>query len=147
MYHHQPINLPIGLPYGLHIRRACHNLPRGPSADWWVLTANAAGTNGLTCLPKHGRARDNKFWVTHPMTDQFCLSSAIARRSALTAGLSSSLLYMFQVYMYIICIIPIVQKHFSITPARSRGRVLVLNLIKSDVCLRLPLKLGSEVER
>jgi hypothetical protein len=29
----------------------------------WVLTiANATGTNGLTCLPKHGGARDNKFW-------------------------------------------------------------------------------------
>jgi hypothetical protein len=33
-------------------------------------TANAAGTNGLTCLPKHGGARDNKFLVTRPMTDQ-----------------------------------------------------------------------------
>jgi hypothetical protein len=30
------------------------------------------GTNGLTCLPKHGGARDNKFFVTHPMTDQRC---------------------------------------------------------------------------
>jgi hypothetical protein len=30
---------------------------------WWVLTtANVAGTNGLTLLPKHGGARDNKFW-------------------------------------------------------------------------------------
>jgi hypothetical protein len=29
----------------------------------WVLTiANATGTNVLTCLPKHGGARDNKFW-------------------------------------------------------------------------------------
>jgi hypothetical protein len=38
-----------------HIRKTGHNPPRGPSADWWVLTtANAAGTNGLTCLPKHG---------------------------------------------------------------------------------------------
>jgi hypothetical protein len=26
----------------------------------WVLTiAKATGTNGLTCLPKHGGARDN----------------------------------------------------------------------------------------
>ncbi|RVE54945.1 hypothetical protein evm_000312 [Chilo suppressalis] len=32
---------------------------RGPSADWRVLTtADAAGTNGLTCLPKHGDTRD-----------------------------------------------------------------------------------------
>jgi hypothetical protein len=45
-----------------NIRRTGHNPPRGPSADWWVLTtANAAGTNGLTPLPKHGGARDNKF--------------------------------------------------------------------------------------
>jgi hypothetical protein len=44
-----------GLPYGLPISRTDHNPPRGPSADWWVLTAaNTAGTNGLMCLPKHG---------------------------------------------------------------------------------------------
>jgi hypothetical protein len=48
-------------------------LPLKPSADWWVLpTANTAGANGLTWLPKHGRARDRKFLVTHPMTDQCC---------------------------------------------------------------------------
>jgi hypothetical protein len=41
-----------------------HNPPRGPSAGWWVLTtANATGTNVLTCLPKHGGARDNKFLI------------------------------------------------------------------------------------
>jgi hypothetical protein len=79
------------LLYGLHIRRAGHNPPRGPSADWWVLTtANAVRTNSLTCLPKHGGARDNKFLVTHPMADQRCLTSAIAHRSVLTAGPSSS---------------------------------------------------------
>jgi hypothetical protein len=39
-----------------------------------LTTANAAGTNGLTCLPKHGGAQDNKFLVTHPMTDQRCLT-------------------------------------------------------------------------
>jgi hypothetical protein len=62
-----------------------------PSAGWWVLTtANPAGSNGLTCLPKHGGARDNIFLVTHPMTDQHCLTSAIARRSAVTAVPSSS---------------------------------------------------------
>jgi hypothetical protein len=27
-----------------------------------VTTTNAAGTNSLTCLPKHGGARDDKFW-------------------------------------------------------------------------------------
>jgi hypothetical protein len=61
--------------------------PRGPSTGWWVLTtANTAGINGLTCLPKHGWAHDSKFLVTHPMTDQRCLTSKIARRSALPAG-------------------------------------------------------------
>jgi hypothetical protein len=30
--------------------------------EWVLTTANAAGTNGLTCLPKHGEARDNKLW-------------------------------------------------------------------------------------
>jgi hypothetical protein len=68
------------LPYGFHIRRTGHNPPRGPSAGWWVLTtADAAGTNGLTSLRKHGGARENKFLATHPMTDQRCLSSAIPR--------------------------------------------------------------------
>jgi hypothetical protein len=76
------------LPYELHIKRTGHNLPRGLSACWWMLTAtNAAGNNGLTCLPKHGGARDIKFLITHPMTDQRC---TIASRSALTAGPSSS---------------------------------------------------------
>jgi hypothetical protein len=52
--------LMTGFPYGLQIRRTGHNLPRGPSVGWWVLTtANAAGTNGLTCLSKHGGAQDN----------------------------------------------------------------------------------------
>jgi hypothetical protein len=79
-------------PYGLHIRRTGHNPPRGPSAGWWELTtANAAGTNGLTCLPKHGGAWDNIFMITHPMTDERCLTSATARRSALTTGSLSSL--------------------------------------------------------
>jgi hypothetical protein len=27
-----------------------------------LTTANTAGTNGLTCLPKHGGVRDKKFW-------------------------------------------------------------------------------------
>jgi hypothetical protein len=59
-----------GLPYELPTKRTGHNPPRLTSADWWLLTtANAAGTNGLTCLPKHGGARDDKVLVTHPMTD------------------------------------------------------------------------------
>jgi hypothetical protein len=46
------------------------------------------------CLPKHGGDQGNKFLVTHPMTDQHCLTSAIARRSALTARPLSSKKYM-----------------------------------------------------
>jgi hypothetical protein len=43
-----------------------------------VLTnANTSGTNGLTCLPKHGGARDNKFSDTYPITDQRYLTFAI----------------------------------------------------------------------
>jgi hypothetical protein len=34
----------------------------------------------------HGGARDNKILVTHPMTDQCCLASAIARRAHLPRG-------------------------------------------------------------
>ncbi|RVE41070.1 hypothetical protein evm_014281 [Chilo suppressalis] len=67
------------------IGRLGHDPPRGPSADWWVLTtANAAGTNGLTCLPKHGGTRDRKILVTHPMTDhcESCLTSTIAAERA-----------------------------------------------------------------
>jgi hypothetical protein len=30
-----------------------------------------AGTNGFTCLPKHGGAQDNQFLVTHPMINLF----------------------------------------------------------------------------
>jgi hypothetical protein len=80
--HHQPINVPNAEAQAfltVHMRRTGHIPPRGPSAGWWVLkTANAAGINGLTCLPKHRGARDNTFLVTHPL-DQRCLTSTIAR--------------------------------------------------------------------
>jgi hypothetical protein len=86
-HHHQLINLPTAgaqvflMNYPQGERGTGHNPPRGSSADWWVLaTANIAGTNGCTLLPKHG-ARDNKFLVTHPMTDQFCLAYASVRRA------------------------------------------------------------------
>ncbi|RVE41923.1 hypothetical protein evm_013417 [Chilo suppressalis] len=69
----KPINVPTAGAQAFPmdgIGRLGRDPPRGPSADWWVLTtADAAGTNGLTCLPKHGRARDSKFMVSHPMTD------------------------------------------------------------------------------
>jgi hypothetical protein len=45
---------------GIANKEKGHN-PREPSAGWWVLTtANTAGTNGLTCLPKHGGALDDR---------------------------------------------------------------------------------------
>jgi hypothetical protein len=61
--------------FGRHVKLSSHNSSRRPSADWWVLlTANAAGTNGLLCLLKHEGTRDNKVLVTHPMTDQRLLN-------------------------------------------------------------------------
>jgi hypothetical protein len=95
-HHHQPINIPTAGAQASHMdytqgERAITRADRRASAEWWVLTtANAAGTNGLTGLPKHVEAPDNKFLVTHTMTDQRCLTSAITRRSALTAGPYSS---------------------------------------------------------
>ncbi|RVE53725.1 hypothetical protein evm_001617 [Chilo suppressalis] len=53
----KPINVPIAGAQAFpmdEIGRLGHDPPRGLSADWWVLTTvDAAGTNGLTCLPKH----------------------------------------------------------------------------------------------
>jgi hypothetical protein len=69
--------------YGLDIRRTLHKPPRRPSADWWVpTTANATKNNSLMCFPKHGVAQDNKFLVTHWMTDL----SIDCSPSALTMG-------------------------------------------------------------
>jgi hypothetical protein len=51
-----------GLFYGIHIMRTSHNPPRGPTADWRLLTtAYSAGINGLTYLPKHEGAQAYKF--------------------------------------------------------------------------------------
>ncbi|RVE40303.1 hypothetical protein evm_015047 [Chilo suppressalis] len=65
-HHHQSINVPTAGAQAFpmdEIGRLGHDPPRGPSADWRVLTtADAAGTNGLTCLPKHGGTRDRCFW-------------------------------------------------------------------------------------
>jgi hypothetical protein len=83
-----PPLLATSLPYGLHKKRTGHNLQRGPNANWWVLTtANAAGTHGLTHLPKHGGTLENKFLVIHPLTDLRCLISTTARCSALNLEL------------------------------------------------------------
>jgi hypothetical protein len=37
-----------------------------------LTTANAAETNGLACLQKHGGALNNTFLVTHPMNNERC---------------------------------------------------------------------------
>ncbi|RVE47279.1 hypothetical protein evm_008076 [Chilo suppressalis] len=62
----QPINVPTAGAQAFPmdgIGRLGHDPPRGPSADWWVLTtADAAGTNDLTYLLKHEGARDSNFW-------------------------------------------------------------------------------------
>ncbi|RVE46685.1 hypothetical protein evm_008648 [Chilo suppressalis] len=84
----KPINVPTAGAQALPmdgIGRLGHDPPRGPSADWRVLTtADAAGTNGLTCLPKHGGTRDRRYLVTHPMTDhcESCLNSTITAERA-----------------------------------------------------------------
>jgi hypothetical protein len=41
-----------GLPNGSHEGRTGHNPPLEPSGDWWLTSANAVETNGLTCLPE-----------------------------------------------------------------------------------------------
>ncbi|RVE40317.1 hypothetical protein evm_015033 [Chilo suppressalis] len=50
------------------LERLGHDPPHGPSADWRLLTtANVAGTNGLTCLPKHGGTRDSQSSNDRPL--------------------------------------------------------------------------------
>jgi hypothetical protein len=85
-HHHQPINAPTaGAPaflmdYPQEERAITHHA--GTVRIGLVLTtANAAGTNDFTCIPKHGEARNYKFLVTHPTTEQCCLASAIVRRA------------------------------------------------------------------
>ncbi|RVE44932.1 hypothetical protein evm_010431 [Chilo suppressalis] len=84
----KPINVPTAGAQAFPmdgIGRLGHDPPRGPSANWWVLTtADAAGTNYLTSLPKHGGTRGRRFSVTHPMADhcESCLSSTIAAKHA-----------------------------------------------------------------
>ncbi|RVE44930.1 hypothetical protein evm_010429 [Chilo suppressalis] len=66
----EPINVPTAGAQAFPmdgIGRLGHDPPRGPSVDWWVLTtADAAGTNGLTCLPKHGGSSRN-FLLPHQL--------------------------------------------------------------------------------
>jgi hypothetical protein len=98
--HHHQLNAPTAgaraFLIDLPTRRTGHNPLRGISVDWWVLTtANTAGTNGLTCLPKHfGHPFDNR---------PVLLSFRGPTPSALTAGPSSSSGWMDEdLYNYII---------------------------------------------
>jgi hypothetical protein len=134
------------LAYGLYIRRIGHNPPRGPNADWWVLTtANAARTNGLTYLPKNGGARVKKFFVSHPKIDQCWLTSTIARCSALTAGPSSSSQY----YLYYLFLIQywrrrdeslitkrVMSKNVDGHPNRGRPKKRGMGCVKDDMRLK-----------
>jgi hypothetical protein len=126
-----------GLPYGLHIRKTGANLPDGTSAGWMVLTSlNAAGTNRLTCLPKHGGARDSKFLVTHPMTDQRCLTFALARRSALTAGPSNNIIISFISDQYGILIETQHPRYlWSATDRQTEELVKEVSGMRPDVCI------------
>jgi hypothetical protein len=70
LYHHQPINVPTAgaqaflMDYLQGEQAITHHAGPVRIGGW---TANAAGTNGLTCLPRHGGARDDKVLVTHPI--------------------------------------------------------------------------------
>jgi hypothetical protein len=56
-----------GLPYRLRIRKTGYNPPRGPSADWWVLTT--AARNSLTWHEKHVGAQNNTYTLRYPSDD------------------------------------------------------------------------------
>jgi hypothetical protein len=65
IHHHQPINVPtVGaqaflMDYTQGERVITHHA--GQCRLGGTTTANAAETNGSTCLPNHEKARDNKF--------------------------------------------------------------------------------------
>jgi hypothetical protein len=44
-------------------------LPAGQCKLLRCVGLGGAGTNSLTCVPKHGGVQVNKFLVSHPMTD------------------------------------------------------------------------------
>jgi hypothetical protein len=53
--------------------------------EWMLTTANATGTNSLTCLPKHGGARDNNYWSPIQWPLWSLLSFRVQTLSALIA--------------------------------------------------------------
>jgi hypothetical protein len=70
-----------GLLYRLYIRKTgkTHR-----AAQCRLVGANdcqCSRDQRLNVLPKHGEAGDDKFLVTHPMTNQCCLAFAILRRA------------------------------------------------------------------
>ncbi|CAG9783696.1 unnamed protein product [Diatraea saccharalis] len=94
-----------------------HDPSRWTNADWRVLTtANAAGTNGLTWLPKHGVARDNNFLVTHPVTDpcESCLTTRIAGRGAYNVPIYKCLSYFLRHchYFFLLSHFRVVRRQF-----------------------------------
>jgi carboxylesterase type B len=68
--------------------------------EWVLTTASATDTNGLTCFPKHGGARDNKLW-----SPILCLTIENVAKlprsplSALTAGPSSHCFTLLIIYI------------------------------------------------
>ncbi|CAG9795499.1 unnamed protein product [Diatraea saccharalis] len=74
------------------------DFPRWPSTHWRVFTtADAAGINGLTCLPKYGGVRDKKIFG-YPSYDrplENLLNNRISDR-ALATGPSSCSCFMSQ---------------------------------------------------
>jgi hypothetical protein len=73
-------------------------LPLKPSLklEWVLTTANSVGTNGLTCLPKHGGALNNKFWSPYAWPLRTLLSFRDRTPSALSKGPSSSVYNVLQ---------------------------------------------------
>jgi hypothetical protein len=63
-----------GLPYALHERRTGQS-----KLITWAQCGLVGANDCKYSLPNHGGARDNKFLVTNPMTDQCCSGSAIVR--------------------------------------------------------------------
>jgi hypothetical protein len=79
-HHHQPINVPTAGAQAFFMDY--------PQREWAIPHDAVRIGNDckysrdpLTYLLRHGGARVNKFLVTHRMTDQYCLASAIVRQA------------------------------------------------------------------